>query len=136
MPTAQEIVGYSALGLLIAAAGGVVLRAIFRKRPTPAELEKRRRESIHRLGKLGDGEVLDVGETAIVYTYMVRGVEYTASQDFAGLESLVPTERMRLIGPASIKFMVRNPANSIVLCEEWSGLRLHGQNPADETKTA
>jgi hypothetical protein len=29
---------------------------------------------------------------------------------------------MALLGPALVKFDPRNPANSIVICEEWSGL--------------
>jgi hypothetical protein len=28
-----------------------------------------------------------------------------------------------LAGPAIVKYIPRNPANSIVICEEWSGLR-------------
>jgi hypothetical protein len=50
-------------------------------------------------------------------------VEYTACQDLADLQSLLPSDRWSAIGPASIKYDPRNPANSIVLCEEWSGLR-------------
>jgi hypothetical protein len=31
-----------------------------------------------------------------------------------------------LIGPASLKYAPRNPANSILICERWSGLRVSG----------
>jgi len=36
---------------------------------------------------------------------------------------LLPADRMSMVGPASVKYDPRNPANSIVLCEQWSGLR-------------
>jgi len=39
------------------------------------------------------------------------------------LQALLPSNPMSVIGPAQVKFDPRNPANSIVLCEEWSGLR-------------
>jgi hypothetical protein len=56
----------------------------------------------------------------------VGGVGYTAAQDVMSLEALLPSHRMSMIGPALVKFDPRNPANSIVLCEEWSGLRGFG----------
>ena len=28
-----------------------------------------------------------------------------------------------LVGPVTLKYSTRNPANSIIICEEWSGLR-------------
>ena len=74
---------------------------------------------------MGDGEIVDV-ETAsasIVYSYNVAGVTYTASQDLSALQSRLPPDVMTMAGPVSVKFDPRNPANSIVLCEEWSGLR-------------
>jgi hypothetical protein len=62
-------------------------------------------------------------ETAIYYNYSVQGVQYTASQDISMLRHQLPAEPERLIGVANMKYAVRNPANSILLCEEWSGLR-------------
>ena len=75
--------------------------------------------------KNGDGEIVDV-ETAsasIVYSYSVAGVTYESSQDVRALQALLPPDVMTMVGPVSVKFDPRNPANSIVLCEEWSGLR-------------
>jgi len=74
---------------------------------------------------MGDGEIIDV-ETAsalIVYSYSVAGVIYTASQDMVALQSFLPQDVMTMVGPVSVKFDPRNPANSMVLCEDWSGLR-------------
>jgi hypothetical protein len=113
------------LVVLIAVAALVWLR--LRKRPTPQEIERQRRMAIHQEGKLGNGQIVDVvtePETAsVVYSYSVAGVVYTASQDVTDLQNKLPTDRMSMVGAVSVKFVPRNPANSIVLCEEWSGLR-------------
>ena len=114
----------TAVGVLIAAAAWVIRRH-YRNRPTPEELERRRREALHRKGKMGDGEIVDVEteSSSIVYSYSVAGVIYTASQDLRALKETLPPDVMTMVGPVSVKFDPRNPANSIVLCEDWSGLR-------------
>lgn len=108
---------------MVSLGGGFVVWRYLRRRPTPEEIERLRRLTIHQLGKVGDGQILDVEELLIVYSYSVAGVVYTASQDTTNLEAKLPPERMSMVGPVSVKFDPRNPANSIVLCEEWSGLR-------------
>ena len=62
-------------------------------------------------------------DDTIYYSYSVRGVTYTASQDLAQLRAQIPADLEKLIGPASLKYSPRNPANSIIVCEKWSGLR-------------
>jgi hypothetical protein len=101
----------------------LLARHLFRRRIAPDELEKRRRASVNKNGKLGDGEIIDIDGAAVFYSYYVAGVGYTTSQDVAALEALLPSDRLAIIGPVSVKFLPANPANSIVLCEEWSGLR-------------
>jgi hypothetical protein len=111
--------------ILLLAAAALIARKYLVRGPAPDELERRRRLTIYREGKMGDGEIIDV-ETAvvsIVFSYSVAGVVYTASQDAAALRSMLPQDLMTMVGPVSIKFDPRNPANSIVLCEDWSGLR-------------
>ena len=101
----------------------LVFRAWLQRRPTAEELERRRRVLLNQLGKMADAMVLDVLESAIQYSYDVRGVEYTATQDISALQDRLPPHRLSVAGPASVKYDPRNPANSIVLCEDWSGLR-------------
>ena len=110
------------LGLVVLAAIALLAARLLRKKPSPEEIEKRRRTELNAKGKLGDGEVIDVEGVAIVYSYSVGGVGYTASQDVSALEALLPENTMTLIGPALVKFDPRNPANSIVLCEVWCGV--------------
>lgn len=109
--------------MVIVAAAGAILFLRFRKRPTAEELERRRRELIHRTGKIGDGEVLDLDGGTLLYSYAVAGVGYTVSQDVTVFEAQLPADRMAILGPVTVKFLPRNPANSIVMCEEWTGLR-------------
>jgi hypothetical protein len=114
----------AALGAaLVAAASAFALWRYRRNRPTLEEMEKRRRLEVNSKGKLLGGEVLDLQGTAVVYTYEIAGVEYTASQDIEGLHHPMPENALDLIGPVGVKFDPRNPANSIVICENWSGLK-------------
>ena len=107
-------------GLAVLAA--VTLWLVLRRKPTAEEIEKRRRAAIYANGKLGDAEVIEIEGVAIVYSYSVGGVGYTASQDNTAIEAQLPDNTMTLIGPALVKFDPRNPANSIVICEDWNGL--------------
>ena len=97
--------------------------AISPKPPVPEELERRRRLDLNGIGKLKAGQVTDVDGASIMYTYNVAGVQYSASQNIVGLQAFVPENAVSVIGPAGVKFDPRNPANSIVVCEEWSGLQ-------------
>jgi hypothetical protein len=92
-------------------------------RQTPAQRERRRRLEISRLGRMGDAMVIDVRECVLFYSYEVRGVAYTTSQDASDFRDLLPADTSVLIGPTGLKYSSKNPANSIVICEEWSGLR-------------
>lgn len=116
---------YRVLGPVVAAAcllGGVAIWLRQRFRVSPAERERRRRLLICREGRLAHGTISDIRDNTIFYAYTIRGVGYMASQDVADLRQFIPAEEAGLIGPAMLKYVPRNPANSIVLCEEWSGL--------------
>lgn len=110
-----------AVSLPVIAAGIFVVLRIRRK---PKDKEKLRRMEVNTSGRLGDATITDITEDAIIYEYSVGGLTYTASQDISQLRELIPADSHRLIGrPASLKYTSQNPANSILLCEEWSGLR-------------
>jgi hypothetical protein len=118
-----EAVGFAIFAGAAALTAIVPLWRWFRRSPDADEVERRRRDTLVRNGKMGDAEILEVEDASIVYSYHVRGVGYTASQDITSLQSLLPEDRMKMIGAVSIRFDPRNPANSIVLSERWSGLR-------------
>jgi hypothetical protein len=118
----------SAVSLAVLAVGVYIVLRVRRK---PKDKEKRRRLEVNLNGRLGDATILEITGDAIFYEYSVRGITYTASQDISKLGELIPGDPQRLIGrPASLKYSYHNPANSILLCEEWSGLRLGPANQA------
>src|SRR5579871_3714199 len=119
----ENAAGYIAAGAALVLVVALALRAWLRRRPTAEELEQQRRLALHHGGKMADAMIIDVGEATIEYSYDVRGVGYTAMQDISALQDRLPADRMSVMGPAGVKFDPRNPANSIVLCEDWSGLR-------------
>lgn len=111
------------VGIAAALVLGLILCKILRREIPHEERERRRRLAVNRSGKLGDGEVTDIEHSTVFYSYNVGGVSYTAAQDLFTVEELLPEDRMSAIGPALLKFDPRNPANSIVICEEWSGFQ-------------
>jgi hypothetical protein len=119
----HEVVFYIAAGAAVVLVAAIVFRAWLLRRPTAEELERRRRLEINRAGKMADGMILDVLESTIEYSYDVRGVEYIATQEISALQDRLPAPRLSIAGPVGVKYDPRNPANSIVLCEDWSGLR-------------
>ena len=105
--------------LLAVLAGWIVTRV----RLTPAERERRRRLRVNSEGRMTDGTVTEIAGETIYYRYAVGGVEYASSQDVSGLEEYLPEDRVSVIGPVTLKYLPQNPANSILVCENWSGLR-------------
>jgi hypothetical protein len=103
-----------------------------KRRKTPDELEQERRMHISEIGRITDGTVVDVNEmqtnTAgelqlLIYHYDVAGVSYEASQDVSALRHMVDLHSCRSGLMTSIKYDPSNPGNSIVIAENWSGLR-------------
>lgn len=112
------------LAVLACVLGTLVVILAFQLRLTPVERERRRRIKLNLLGRMGDGILTDVTDSAVYYCYSVHGVSYHASQDLSALRNLIPADHSLIVGPLTLKYLVRNPANSIVICENWSGLRI------------
>ena len=110
-------------GLLVAGAVGWGMRSYYKNKPTPSELERRRRSMLNAYGKMGDASVIEIQGNVAIYSYDVRGVEYTAAQDFSLISVNIPEDTWSMVGPASVKYDPRNPANSIIISEKWSGIR-------------
>jgi hypothetical protein len=84
--------------------------------------ERRRRLQVHARGRLGEAFITGADEAALYYSYSIGGVQYETSQDISALRDKLPAEPERLIGVARMKYVTNNPANSILLCEEWCGV--------------
>jgi hypothetical protein len=118
---------------IILAVGAVLLTVygLMRRRRTPDDIERERREFLNRVGRITDGNVLDVQETTadgknlqlIIYQYEIAGVEYNCSQDVTLLRHWVNLHSCRLGLPTSVKYDPQNPGNSIIISENWIGLR-------------
>jgi hypothetical protein len=126
------------LAALILSIGGVAAWLALRRRPSAEEIERERRAELVRSGRIIDGTILDFsemesGEPAgadaareirfILYKYEIGGVAYECSQEVTALAGYMKPEDLRLGFPCSVRYDVRRPVNSIVLAENWSGLR-------------
>lgn len=104
----------------------------FRKLPSAEELEFARRTFLTQSGRIVDGTLLDVrqvpGEdghtiTLLIYDYRIGGVDYECSQDISQMQGTVNAELVRAGYPCSVRYQPGNGQNSIVVAENWSGLR-------------
>lgn len=104
-------------------------------RPSASELERRRRLAIHSKNRVIEGLVTDADEGSVQFRYDLRGIEYFASQDVASLRQFMPARPELWIGPVGVKFDPANPANSIVVCEGWSGWQSHHSQRGNQWKS-
>ncbi len=123
---------FTGLAAALGAVTGLAAVLIPRLKPVPAEeREKRRRLLVNEKGRTLNAMITDFSEGKVCYTYEIFGVEYTAFQDVSALATLLPADPGTLIErPATLKYLASNPANSIVVCEEWSGLRFRPRSTA------
>ena len=96
---------------------------VLSRRPTPAQVEERRRNLLAERGRIIDGILIGAHPTEdapamIFYTYRVAGVRYECSQNIAAL----PLRALHLDAPIQVRYSPQNPGNSIVLAETWNGL--------------
>jgi len=100
------------------------------RRKDPAEIEKLRRLNVNKCGRISAGRVVDLVEpetdgsksSLVVYSYEVAGVTYEAAQDVSALPEIAARARVFSGRTASVKYDPKRPGNSIIACEEWSGL--------------
>ena len=119
------------------AAAIVVLIAVYflvrRKPKTADDLERERRAWLENAGRITDGTVIDVQElepqndrhaaVMLIYKYDVAGVSYECSQDVTYLRQWINLHSCRLGLHTSVKYDPLNPGNSLVVSENWMGLR-------------
>ena len=113
--------------------GGVAYYLLRRKRPSAEEVERARRLDLVKTGRIIDGTVIDIAELAaegdqssidlIIYKYEIAGVIYECAQDVTVLKNFVDIHACRLDFPCSVRYDPHQPGNSIVVAENWSGLR-------------
>jgi hypothetical protein len=119
----------------VAAGLGAWLLAFLKRwrRKSPEEIERERRLDVNRRGRIAVGHVVDLVESVgtpvphrlIVYTYEVAAVTYEAAQDISALPQVTAAAHGLACQTASVKYDPRQPANSILACEEWCGISLN-----------
>ena len=119
-----DVVLIAASALVALLLFSAAIYALVRWLRKPKDKEMRRRLLVNQYGRLGDATITDLQGDVLYYSYSIAGVSYAASQDLAALRDHIPSDAERLIGSvASLKYSPQNPANSILVCEVWSGLR-------------
>jgi hypothetical protein len=106
----------------------IAWRAWKRSRISPEERERRRCSHLVATGKISDAALVEVQDHVLFYSYAVRGVEYTASQDLSLLG--LPAVDLSSVHSVSVKYDPRNPANSIVISTDWNGLHAADLRPS------
>jgi hypothetical protein len=117
---------------LMAAVGAIAFWLVFHRRKTAEELERARRQFLVHSGRLVDGMSLDVCKveardgralTMLIYSYRIGGVDYECAQDLTNIQGLEDASHVRAGFPCTVRYQPGNPQNSIVVAEEWSGMR-------------
>lgn len=112
-------------------------------------MERRRREYLSRVGRIVEGEILEILESPaepsgqpgkkrkakraqasngngkrslVCYTYAISGVTYETAQDVTGFEERACLKQLIMGQPASVKYDPQSPGNSMLIAEDWSGL--------------
>jgi len=129
---------HQVLAMMTAAAvcmGSVAWYMATRTRTSEEERERTRRQDLVLGGRIIDGTVLDISELdpydagrpegmqLILYKYEIAGVSYECSQDITHLKDVIHITDIRVGFPCSVRYDTHQPENSIVIAENWIGLR-------------
>jgi hypothetical protein len=141
--------------LMVGLGGGSILviallaYAFKRPRVNPEEAERKRRLHLNHIGRIAEGQVVELNTQPappveerrgllgsrsrpladsglrylVSYSYSISGVTYQTAQDITGLESQVCFDRLMAGQQASVKYDPSNPSDSILVADDWSGLR-------------
>ena len=138
-----------AMGGAAIAAVAMIVYAFLRPEGDPEDQERKRRLHLNQIGRIAEGQVVDLAEHPpepkktrkrlfgfgarpladlrprhlVSYSYSISGVTYHTAQDITGLESQVRLDRLVPGQPASVKYDPSNPVDSILVADDWSGLR-------------
>ncbi len=119
------------VGAGVVVAGTAVWMYVRSRRPTAEEMERRRRDRLATMGRITDGVLIDartlggeetteISPEVLIYSYRLAGVTYDCAQDVSKLPDRVTG--WRLDQPLQVRYDPRNPGNSVVVAESWSGL--------------
>jgi hypothetical protein len=131
------------------AAVAMIAYAFFRPSEDQEGAERKRRLHLNQIGRIAEGQIVELAEHPpmvqeqrkklfgggarplpdtrarhlVSYSYAISGVTYHTAQDITGLEGQIRFERLVAGQPASVKYDPSNPSDSILVADDWSGLR-------------
>ncbi len=137
------------MGGAAVAAMAMIAYAFFRPAEAPEDIERKRRLHLNQIGRIAEGQVVELVEhppeplaakktilgprarpladsgprQLVSYSYAISGVTYHTAQDITGLEGQIRFELLVAGQPASVKYDPANPSDSILVADDWSGLR-------------
>jgi hypothetical protein len=131
------------------AAISLIAYAFIRPEVNVEQAERKRRLHLNQIGRIAEGQIVELAEHSpeplperkglfgararpvmenrprqlVSYSYAISGVTYHTAQDITGLEGQIRFERLVAGQPASVKYDASNPSDSILVADDWSGLR-------------
>jgi hypothetical protein len=131
------------------AAISLIAYAFIRPAVDMEQAERKRRLHLNQIGRIAEGQIVELAEHSpepppgrkgffgsrarpvaqnrsrhlVSYSYAISGVTYHTAQDITGLEGQIRFERLVAGQPASVKYDASNPSDSILVADDWSGLR-------------
>jgi len=130
--TISREVGIAVLGSAAIVAGGIWAVKAVRKwrRKSPDEIERLRRMEVNTCGRIIPGRIVELAEPQpdgpagpiLLYDYEVAGVTCEAAQDLSALPEIAAAAPFLPGQSANVKFDPKQPTNSILACEAWSGV--------------
>ena len=127
----------------------LIVYAFVHPKENAEDAERKRRLHLNHIGRIAEGQVVELSEQPplppeerrgmlgarakvlpdtrprfmVSYSYSISGVTYHTAQDITGLESQVQFDRLMAGQQASVKYDPSNPSDSILVADDWSGLR-------------
>ena len=144
-PQWAEVAATFTVVVVAAVAAIVLLAGKWRRENDPDEKERQRRLEINRNGRITSGEVVDIVDEELApngarrrflhYRYTVGAVDFAACQDVTLISDRIGDDPSGIVGAVAVKYHNKNPYNSIIVSEEWSGFRRVAK-PAVENSVA
>ena len=145
-PQWAEVAAAFFVVVAVAIAAVVFLTGKWRRENDPDEKERQRRVEVNRNGRITSGEVVDIIDEELApngarrrflhYRYSVGAVDFAACQDVTLISERIGDDPRGIVGAVAVKYHNKNPYNSIIVCESWSGLRGAAASAAEKTMAA
>lgn len=145
-PQWAEVAAAFAVAVVLAIAAVVLLTGKWRRENDPDEKERLRRLEVNRNGRIASGEVVDIVDEELApngarrrflhYRYSVGAVDFAACQDVTLISERIGDDPRGIVGAVAVKYHNKNPYNSIIVCEDWSGFRRIAGPSAENALTA